>query len=88
MPGISGVGISFGVDRIYDVLNQLDAYPKDAVTSTQLLFINFGEQEMAYCFPIVAMTRQAGIRTEMFPDATKMKKFQSPVLTSAVFCFM
>ena len=74
MPGISGVGISFGVDRIYDVLNQLDAYPKDAVTSTQLLFINFGEQEMAYCFPIVAMTRQAGIRTEMFPDATKMKK--------------
>ena len=74
MPGISGVGISFGVDRIYDVLNQLDAYPKDAVTSTQLLFINFGEQEMAYCLPIVAMTRQAGIRTEMFPDATKMKK--------------
>ena len=74
MPGISGVGISFGVDRIYDVHNQLDAYPKDAVTSTQLLFINFGEQEMAYCLPIVAMTRQAGIRTEMFPDATKMKK--------------
>ena len=63
MPGISGVGISFGVDRIYDVLNQLDAYPKDAVTSTQLLFINFGEQEMAYCFPIVAMTRQAGMTT-------------------------
>jgi histidyl-tRNA synthetase len=74
MPGLSGVGISFGVDRIYDVLNQLDAYPKDAVTSTKLLFINFGEQETAYCLPIAAMARQAGIRTEMFPDSAKMKK--------------
>ena len=50
MPGISGVGISFGVDRIYDVLNQLDAYPKDAISSTRLLFINFGEKETAYCY--------------------------------------
>ncbi len=74
MPGVSGVGISFGVDRIYDVLNQLDAYPKDAVTSTQLLFINFGEQETAYCLPIAAKARQAGIRTEIFPDSSKMKK--------------
>ncbi len=74
MPGLSGVGISFGVDRIYDVLNQLDAYPKDAVSSTKLLFINFGEQETAYCLPIAAMARQAGIRTEMFPDSAKMKK--------------
>ena len=74
MPGVSGVGISFGVDRIYDVLNQLDAYPKDAVTSTQLLFINFGEQETAYCLPIAAKARQAGIRTEVFPDSSKMKK--------------
>ena len=74
MPGLSGVGISFGVDRIYDVLNQLDAYPKDAVTSTQLLFINFGEQETAYCLPIAAKARQAGIRTEIFPDSSKMKK--------------
>ena len=74
MPGISGVGISFGVDRIYDVLNQLDAYPKDAISSTRLLFINFGEKETAYCMPIAAQARQAGIRTEMFPDAAKMKK--------------
>ena len=74
MPGISGVGISFGVDRIYDVLNQLDAYPKDAISSTRLLFINFGQKETAYCMPIAAQARQAGIRTEVFPDAAKMKK--------------
>jgi len=74
MPGLSGVGISFGVDRIYDVLNQLDAYPKEAIQTTQLLFINFGEKEMAYCLPAVAKARAAGIRTEMYPDSTKMKK--------------
>ena len=74
MPGISGVGISFGVDRIYDVLNQLNAYPQDATNGTQLLFINFGEKETAYVMPAVAKVRQAGIRTELFPDATKMKK--------------
>ena len=74
MPGISGVGISFGVDRIFDVLNALDCYPKDAVNGTQLLFINFGEKETAYCLPLVAKAREAGIRTEIFPDATKMKK--------------
>ena len=74
MPGISGVGISFGVDRIYDVLNQLDAYPKDATNGTRLLFINFGQQETAYCLPVAARARQAGIRTEVFPDAAKMKK--------------
>lgn len=74
MPGISGVGISFGVDRIYDVLNQLNAYPQDATNGTQLLFINFGDKETAYVMPAVAKARQAGIRTELFPDATKMKK--------------
>ena len=77
MPGISGVGISFGVDRIFDVLNALDCYPKDAVNGTQLLFINFGEKETAYCLPVVAKARQAGIRTEIFPDAAKMKKQMS-----------
>ena len=77
MPGISGVGISFGIDRIFDVLNALDAYPKDAVNGTQLLFINFGERETAYCLPFVAQTRAAGIRTEIFPDAAKMKKQMS-----------
>ena len=74
MPGISGVGISFGVDRIYDVLNQLEAYPKDATNGTRLLFINFGQQETAYCLPVAARARQAGIRTEVFPDSAKMKK--------------
>ena len=77
MPGLSGVGISFGVDRIFDVLNQLDAYPKENITGTQLLFINFGEKETAYCLPVVAKAREAGIRTEMFPDAVKMKKQMS-----------
>jgi len=77
MPGISGVGISFGVDRIFDVLNALDCYPKDAVNGTQLLFINFGERETAYCLPVVAQAREAGIRTEIFPDTAKMKKQMS-----------
>ena len=77
MPGISGVGISFGVDRIYDVLNALDLYPKDSLQTTQVLFINFGEKETAYCLPIVAKVRQAGIRAEIFPDSTKMKKQMS-----------
>ncbi|WP_449018528.1 histidine--tRNA ligase, partial [Prevotella sp.] len=77
MPGISGVGISFGADRIYDVLNTLDLYPKESVQGTQLLFINFGEKETAYCLPIVAAARKAGIRTEMFPDKAKMKKQMS-----------
>ena len=77
MPGISGVGISFGVDRIFDVLNALDSYPKDATNGTQLLFINFGEKETAYCLPSVAKAREAGIRTEIFPDSTKMKKQMS-----------
>ena len=77
MPGISGVGISFGVDRIFDVLNTLDCYPKDAVNGTQLLFINFGDKETAYCLPAVAKARAAGIRTEIFPDSSKMKKQMS-----------
>ena len=77
MPGLSGVGISFGVDRIYDVLNALDLYPKDSLQTTQVLFINFGEKETAYCLPIVAKVRQAGIRAEIFPDSTKMKKQMS-----------
>ncbi len=77
MPGISGVGISFGADRIYDVLNALDLYPKDITTGTQLLFINFGDKEAAYCMPIVAEARANGVRTELFPDSAKMKKQMS-----------
>ena len=77
MPGISGVGISFGVDRIFDVLNALDAYPKEAVNGTQLLFINFGEKETSFCMPVAARLREEGIRTEVFPDSVKMKKQMS-----------
>lgn len=77
LPGLSGVGISFGADRIYDVLNQLDLYPKEAVNATQLLFINFGEKETAYSLPIAVAARKAGIRTEMYPDTAKMKKQMS-----------
>lgn len=77
LPGLSGVGISFGADRIYDMLNALDLYPKEAVNSTQVLFINFGETETAYCLPIVGKLRQAGIRSEIFPDKAKMKKQMS-----------
>ena len=77
MPGLSGVGISFGADRIYDVLNQLDLYPKDSVTTTQVLFINFGERETAYCLPIIDKVRENGIRAEIYPDAVKMKKQMS-----------
>ena len=74
MPGLSGVGISFGADRIYDVLNQLELYPEAVTTATQILFINFGEKETDYSLPIVALLRKQGIRCEIYPDSAKMKK--------------
>ncbi len=74
MPGLSGVGISFGVDRIYDVLDALSLYPEGSLQTSRVLFINFGEKETAYCLPVVAKVRQSGIRAELFPDAAKMKK--------------
>ena len=74
MPGLSGVGISFGADRIYDVLNTLDLYPQNAMQATQVLFINFGETEVDYCLPIAGKARTAGISVEVYPDAAKMKK--------------
>jgi histidyl-tRNA synthetase len=77
MPGLSGVGISFGVDRIYDVLNALNLYPDDSLLTSQVLFINFGDKETAYCMPILAQVRAAGIRAELYPDAAKMKKQMS-----------
>lgn len=77
MPGLSGVGISFGADRIYDVLNALDLYPKETASQTQLLFINFGDKEAMHMLPIVAKARQAGISAEIYPDAVKMKKQMS-----------
>ncbi len=74
MPGLSGVGISFGADRIFDVLNALDLYPKEAVDATKVLFINFGDKETAYCLPLAVRLRQAGISCEVYPDKAKMKK--------------
>lgn len=84
MPGLSGVGISFGADRIYDVLNGLDLYPKEAVNGAKLLFINFGDKETAYCLPVVRACRAAGISTEMFPDKAKMKKQMSYANAKAI----
>ena len=74
MDGMSGVGISFGADRIFDVLNQLDLYPKEAVNGTELLFVNFGDKEAAFFLPILTKVREAGVRAEIYPDASKMKK--------------
>ncbi|HEY9543384.1 histidine--tRNA ligase [Prevotella sp.] len=77
MPGLSGVGISFGADRIYDVLNTLDLYPKETISSTKVMFINFGEQETMYCLPVLSECRKRGVRAEIYPDAVKMKKQMS-----------
>ena len=74
MPGLSGVGISFGADRIYDVMGQLNLYPEALATSTQLLFLNFGTQEADYCLPLLQQVRQAGVSAEIYPDAAKLKK--------------
>ncbi len=75
MPGLSGVGISFGADRIFDVLNQLDLYPKDSVQGTRLLFVTFGDKEAAFSLRLLREVRAAGIRSEIYPDAgAKMKK--------------
>ena len=74
MPGLSGVGISFGADRIYDVLNTLDLYPADATTGTQVMFTNFGPAEAAASMKMLKEMRAAGIRAEIYPDAAKMKK--------------
>lgn len=77
LDNVSGVGISFGADRIYDVLNQLDLYPKSAARGTQVMFVNFGAAEAAYCLPLVAKLRAAGIAAELYPDSVKMKKQMS-----------
>ena len=77
LPGLSGVGISFGVDRIYDVLGALNLYPGDALQTSRVLFINFGDRETSYQLPILARVRQAGIRAEIYPDQSKMKKQMS-----------
>lgn len=84
MDGMSGVGISFGADRIYDVLNQLELYPKKTVNETQLLFVNFGQQETNYILPILKKVRLSGIRAELYPDSAKMKKQMSYANAKAI----
>ena len=74
MEGVSGVGISFGADRIYDVLNRLNLFPVDSMKTTQVLFVNFGEKETSHLLPVLTTLRAAGIRTELYPEASKLKK--------------
>ncbi len=71
---VSGVGISFGADRIFDVMNQLELFPAGAHTTTQIMFANFGAKEELFCLPVLKMLRENGINAELFPDAAKMKK--------------
>lgn len=84
MSGVSGVGISFGADRIFDVLNQLDLYPKEAVNGTRLLFVNFGDKEAAFAIPFLTKARAAGICSEIYPDSSKMKKQMSYANAKAI----
>lgn len=74
MEGVSGVGISFGADRIYDVMNQLDLYPKDSIRTTQVMFVNFGEKEALHSLSLLGKLRAAGISAELYPSSDKMKK--------------
>jgi histidyl-tRNA synthetase len=74
MPGVSGVGISFGADRIYDVMLQLDRFPASAEEHTQLLFVNFGEEEERYLLPVLGRLRSNGVIAELYPDQARMKK--------------
>ena len=74
LEGVSGVGISFGADRIYDVMNQLELYPKESIETTQIMFVNFGEREALYSLQIIGELRKAGISAELFPSSDKMKK--------------
>ena len=77
MPDVSGVGISFGADRIYDVLNQLNLYPETSEEQTQILFVSFGEKELAFCLPWAKELRKRGINVEIYPEPAKMKKQMS-----------
>lgn len=74
LKNVSGVGVSFGADRIYDVMQHLNLYPDSLLASSQVMFANFGEREAAYCLPIIQKLRSAGVSAELYPDAAKMKK--------------
>ena len=77
LPGVSGVGVSFGAERIYDVLTELNLFPEDTLTGTQVLLVNFGEKESLYCLSVLKTIRDAGISAELYPDSAKMKKQMS-----------
>jgi histidyl-tRNA synthetase len=74
LKGVSGVGISFGADRIYDVMTELNLFPTDSMQSTQVLFANFGEKEEKHCMQLLRSLRSAGINAEIYPENAKMKK--------------
>jgi histidyl-tRNA synthetase len=74
MPDVSGVGISFGADRIYDVLQEANLFPEFTSDSTQVFFVNFGDKEASHCLGLVRQLREAGINTELYPDKAKMQK--------------
>jgi histidyl-tRNA synthetase len=74
LPGVSGVGISFGADRIYDVMTQLNQFGKENAITTQVMFSNFGKSEEKFCLPLIKQLRAAGISAEIYPGAEKMKK--------------
>lgn len=77
LPDVSGVGVSFGADRIYDVLLELGQFPEDNMLATQLLFVNFGEKEATHCLPLIQAVRKAGISSELYPENVKLKKQMS-----------
>ncbi len=74
LKNVSGVGVSFGADRIYDVMQHLNLFPESLLASSQVMFANFGDSEAAFCLPIIQQLRSAGISAELYPDAAKMKK--------------
>jgi histidyl-tRNA synthetase len=77
MEGVSGVGISFGADRIYDVMNQLNLFEKITSSSTEVLIINFGEEEVKFALKILNELRMLNVKTELYPDQVKLKKQMS-----------
>ncbi len=74
LPNVSGVGISFGADRVYDVMNKLDLFPQDKASTSKLMLVNFGQEEEKYCLKLIKEIRDAGISAELYPDQAKMKK--------------
>ncbi len=77
LKGVSGVGISFGAERIMDIMNERELFPLDTALTTQLMFVNFGAEEENYCVKLAAEMRDQGIKTEVYPESSKMKKQMS-----------